>query len=157
MTDLSSLISLVEKATGPDRELDRLIHFHVEAPWLAEKCAKWTPAAFEGPNDFLWWTSERLAEGKEGYHDGWESYTSSVDSVLVLIGEKLPGWSGVVDFGHDSPMRRADMYGPVKEMGEDEYGNPVEIRDYWEGEAPTPAIALVLATLLALQSKGPET
>jgi len=146
MTDLSSLIELAEKATGPDREIDRLIHFHVESPWLAEKCVKWVPAAFEGPNDFLWWSAERKAEGKEGYHDGWESYTASVDAVLVLTGEKLPGWT-IASIGQDD---RKGWHAELRKGHATSYST-VELAG-----APTPSIALVLATLRALQSKGPE-
>src|SRR4051812_3440419 len=60
---IAGLIERLEKATGSDRELDRLIHFQLAAPWVGKKCVDWVPAAFEGPNDFLWWTAERKAEG----------------------------------------------------------------------------------------------
>lgn len=87
---ISDLITKLESATGPDRELDRLIHFHVVSPWLAKTCVDWVYAAFEEPNDFLWWTAERKAEGKEGYHDSWESFTASVGAALSLVEHVFP-------------------------------------------------------------------
>jgi hypothetical protein len=89
---LLDLIEALEKATGPDRELDRLIHFHVVSPWLAKTCVDWVYAAFEDPNDFLWWTAERKAEGKEGYSDCWESVTASIGAAIDLANNVLPGW-----------------------------------------------------------------
>jgi len=149
MSDLSSLIARLEAAEGPDRELDRLIHFHVESPWLAEKCVKWVPAAFEGPNDFLWWSAERQAEGKAGYHDGWESYTASVDAAAELLQNKLPGWFWRCGSTPLFPngwafISRTDANNALP-------GDEFACSD---GKAATPAIALVLATLRALQQKG---
>lgn len=89
---MKDLIERLEKLTGPDHELDRLIHFRIVAPWLAEKCVDWVSAAFEGPRDFLWWTAETKAEGKEGYHDSWDSVTSSVDAALEFLNTQLPHW-----------------------------------------------------------------
>jgi len=145
---ISEIIEALEKAEGPDRELDRLIHFHIVSPWLAEKCAHWVPAAFEEPNDFLWWTAERKAEGKEGYHDGWESVTSSVDAALELLKKYLPGWrlcfEAVDGIAYDlfilGPLYRDDY--PERESSPPIAGKPI-------------AMALVLATLKALQAKEP--
>ncbi|QND34016.1 hypothetical protein HB772_18515 [Sinorhizobium meliloti] len=81
------------------------------------------------------------------------NYTASIDTALRLLEWLLPDWSGVVDFGKESPLRRADIYGPVKEMGEDEYGAPVEVRDFSWGEAPTPALALCIAIFKAVQEQ----
>lgn len=146
MTDLTSLIERLETAEGPDREIDRLIHFHVESPWLAEKCVKWVPAAFEGPNDFLWWSAERQAAGKQGYHDEWESYTNSVDAALAFVHDNLPGWT-IASIGQD------DRKGWHAEMRK---GHATSYSTVELAGAPTPALALVLATLRALQSKGGE-
>lgn len=149
MTDLSSLIARLEEAEGPDRELDRLIHFHVESPWLAEKCVKWVPAAFEGPNDFLWWSAERQAEGKEGYHDGWESYTASVDAAAELLQNKLPGWF----WRCGSTPLFPNGWAHVSRYHADHCDRQDEA-SCADGKAANVAIALVLATLRALQQKG---
>lgn len=145
--DLSGIVERLEKATGPDQEIDRLIHFHVEAPWLAEKCIKWVPAYFEEPNSFLWWTAERAAEGKEGYHGEWVSYTSSIDNALTLIEEKLPDWI-IANMGQDDNKRwHAEL-----RKGFATSFSTVELAG-----APSLELALLIAALKALrtlQSKG---
>ncbi len=146
MTDLTSLIERLEKAEGPDRELDRLIHFHVESPWLAEKCVKWVPAAFEGPNDFLWWSAERQAEGKEGYHDSWESYTASVDALMSLIHERLPEWRIATEHGENYSIAQFKRG----------WGSRLQILGVATSERADDEIALCIATatLRALQQRG---
>jgi hypothetical protein len=117
MGKLEELIAALEKAEGQDRELDRLIHFHVVSPWLAKTCVDWTYAAFEEPNDFLWWTAARKAEGKEGYHDGWSSVTASIDAAIALANDVLPGWRVRTEHGENySVTEFIRGYGARKEV-----------------------------------------
>lgn len=96
--DLEELAARVERGTGADRELDREIHFRVVHPWLAEKAVKWVPAAFEPEGSFIWWTAERLADKtKEGFPDQFALLTDSLDAVVRLIEEKLPGRSFAIE------------------------------------------------------------
>ncbi|OJY66398.1 hypothetical protein [Rhizobium sp. 60-20] len=117
MSRLEELIAALEKAEAPDRELDRLIHFHVVSPWLAEKCVDWVHAAFEEPNDFLWWDTERKAAGKEGYHDGWSSVTHSIDAAMTLANDILPKWRIRTEHGDNySMVEFVRGYGARKEI-----------------------------------------
>ncbi|EQA96883.1 hypothetical protein [Sphingobium baderi] len=87
MDDLLRLAERVEKLDGPDAEIDRLIHFHVVHPWLAEKSVKWVVEAFGRPTEFLWWDQYRLDAKKEGYPDEWEPFTESIDAAMTLVPE----------------------------------------------------------------------
>ena len=111
MSALGDLSERLGKLAGPDREVDRLIHFHYVHPWLAEKAVKWAPAAFEPEGEFIWWTAERLAEtGKEGYPDAWEPVTASLDASVALVEKMLPGWACGGDFGRQTKMAFVDPH-----------------------------------------------
>jgi len=90
--ELLELAERVEKLDGPDPETDRLIHFHMVHPWLAEKAVKWVHAAYEGPTDFLWWDQARLDAKGEGYPDNWEPYTASIDAAVSLVPNQAWWW-----------------------------------------------------------------
>jgi len=64
-------------------------------------------------------------------------YTTSLDAIVALIGEKLPGCEWEV--GYDSAAQR---YSAAT--------NPI-----WWFDAPTPALSLCVALLEALQSQEP--
>lgn len=143
---LRGLIERLEKLEGPDREIDAEINGlshggRVHLVDLEDGVVVW-----EKPIDGMW--VRRILKLSRV-----PRYTASLDAAVALVERVLPGWSGVVDFGTESPIRRADLYSPVKEMGEDEYGNPVEIRDDAGGEGSTPAIALLIAALRALSQE----
>jgi len=142
---LGDLVERLEKAEGGSRELDAEIAL-LEG-WTLQKMKGDRQPYWRKPGVTHWFSRE---------HDGPPMYTTSIDAAVALAERLLPRWSGVVDFGRDAPMRRADIYSHVKEMGEDEYGEPVEIRDFSWGEARTPALALTAAVLRALATQVTE-
>jgi hypothetical protein len=113
MTDLPTLTSLlerVEKAEGPDRELDNDIFraLALTDEWSGKRVSKWFIDAGTG-----WWSCHT--------DDGWlhqevqlsPRYSSSLDAALALVEEKLPGCNGLLMFGepHRNPiMRLAPLY-----------------------------------------------
>lgn len=72
--------------------------------------------------------------------------TASVDVVIYLIGEKMPGWGWRVEHAQDRVRAVGTMMGPTK--------NDKEWSHHEHGAAPTPAIALLLAFLRAWEAKG---
>lgn len=83
--DLAALIERVEKATGPDRQLDCLLD------------------CIRHDREFIEWTADTGVTGYRYKHPRivWGSgtwreeiaYTSSLDAALALVEEKLPGWT----------------------------------------------------------------
>lgn len=124
MTDLTSLIERLEKAEGPSRELDRAI-------WEAFG----SPSRSDGVPEFAGFL-------------GIAMFSSSIDAAVSLAERVLPGWF-FEHIGNDA-------------MGEDDYmswlGWTVELSPGMsagaQGQAKTLPIAIVIATLRALQSKG---
>lgn len=127
MTNLSKLIRRVEAATAGDREIDRLMA-------LAASGA----------------TEDRSETGElRGYYKGgsWvsigpiEPVTTSLDAALSLVERCLPGWR--VAFNSDDD-RGPEWAASIKPHGEK-----------WPAFefAPTPALALLLAMLKALEAQ----
>ena len=142
MTDLTDLIARVEKLEGPDREVDDLI---------AVRVARMKPTTTYG--------HEVLGNLREAPNRS-PLYTASLDAALALVERVLPGWGGMVDFGAlmcGAAVHSADLWSPVREVGETEDGFPVDIRDEARGEAKTPALALILTLLRALQASEKQS
>lgn len=162
MTDLSSLIEKLEAAGEGGADLD------------AEIFLALTPDAYgadilrrEGLN------SDSIIRGRGGasyqYPQGGgcsfpiPEVTHSLDAAIKLVERKLPGWTwglngydpeGGVDIGGQRDFRQphAVVYGPSV-MTKGMFGEP----DDWdrpghEAHAPTPALALCLSLLKALQA-----
>ena len=151
---LTDLIARVEKLEGPDREVDALI----------ECAARWHEAARVGiaPEHRAKWTVSRdfwVEDSHTAYQPS--PVTSSLDVALALVTRVLPGmlienlgemrdagsltghW--LAQLGPRGPRRR--MSGPITAenlRGVLDANEPVS--------APTPALALLLALLRALQS-----
>ena len=128
MSDLSSLIARLEKATGPDTELDVDIAIALGVIPSRE-----------------WWSTNYVKAGILG------RYTASVDAAAGLLQNKLPGWFWRCGSTPLFPcgwafISRTDANNALPG---DEFSSA-------DGKAATPAIALVLATLRALQSKGEQ-
>jgi hypothetical protein len=134
----SDIIARLEAATGADREIDVLV-------W----------AVAEGHK--LEWQGSTLVAGEEGVI-GWKepgircmnfytnrretgpgsipAYTASLDAALALVGEKLPGCRVMVEQAFDGSGWAMVM--------------PGELSTRHVTEAPTPALAVLLALFRAL-------
>ncbi|TAA49054.1 hypothetical protein [Shinella sp. JR1-6] len=135
MTDLSSLISRVEKATGPDRELDAMVWLEM-TPGATRKFTKvksetdlWPPYTID---------ETRAADGRLIIVP---AYTSSIDAAVALAERVLPGVE----------LEITNLYGVARVTLHHETG-----QFYGSSAINSLPMALVLATLRALQSKGPE-
>lgn len=132
---LTEIIAALKQATGPSEELDRLIHFHVVHPWLAEKCVKyWWDLEEDG--GFYWLDTERQAAKGPGYHDYVKPVTSSIDAALTLVPEG--DWWGITQTPRESNATCA----PVGKPGGDGH------------DATTPALALCIAALSSRLNTG---
>lgn len=118
MTDLSSLIERLEKATGPDSELDADIAIALNVIPSRE-----------------WWSFNYIKSSILG------RYTASTDAAILLAERVLPYESILMG------MRQTEKTIPWARIGN---------LSPSDNTAPTLALALVLATLRAVQSKGPE-
>lgn len=144
----TDIIAQLEKATGPDRELDVLIALAVGG-YAYEKRGRDTKAWYyriggqsyerRAVNDF---GGRRLPD-----------YTKSLDASLALVGERLPGWAGLLCVLGTASKQGATLMSPIKETGEDEYGSPVEIYDEAYGEAATAPLAVLVALFKALDEQ----
>ena len=130
----SELIERLEKAESGSRELDRemaeLFGWQLKMPhgfWLAPK--GWKPLS---------------------PMEGLPYFTTSLDAIVSLIGEKLPGWTwaaGPRTYGEDWDLAWARIY-PHRSQA-DGTGNKY---------AKTVPLALCIALLRAIQaSQGSET
>lgn len=146
MTALSSLISRVEKATRPSEELDA----HIRCALLADDQAYVKQSEYNGA--WCVYSGEyngkpRLVEPQRRRipHTLWVAeYSSSIDAAVALAERVLPGWDWSAEsFGADGAHGRVWKHGW--------HDDTVVRADHF-----SPVIALVLATLRALQSKGPE-
>ncbi|RFZ89392.1 hypothetical protein D0Y60_01820 [Shinella sp. WSJ-2] len=141
MTDLTSLIEKLEKAEGASRGLDAEISAVVE------------PHLFDAPGftpirpipNFRYDSGENVIRFEGGGLMDVHFFppaTSSIDAAVSLAERLLPGWmrSMLTGLGKTSAyVRDKSILAPDKIEG--------------EGYHATPAIALVLATLRALQQK----
>lgn len=135
MTDLTTLIAKLEAATGPDRELDVAISCAIDGRVLEKRGndrKEWlylsgTDNCRQDPGVFGQFLSPR--------------FTASIDAAVALAERVLPGWRGSVQFGNFECQVTAYL-------GSDE--------DTKEATAAhdMPAIALVIAMLLAKQAEG---
>ena len=120
--DLRSLLERVQKAQGPDSDLDDFIEesFHGPKNTHCEACGTFS-----------------MRFGKP--------YTSSVDAVVALVSEFLPGWQWNVEGG--GMRQHACLYAP-----------PVSKDDAWIGQrgriAETPALSLLECLIAALIAKA---
>lgn len=131
MTDLKTLAERVEGLTGPCRETDAEIAIAVGRNVRDE-------LFYQGD----WY--DRFADA--GAYETLHRYTASLDAVLALIGEKLPGASWSCGFVHPDQSDTDDPPGAWGRVCTDHYGHEDEhIRS-----GATPALALLAAALRAL-------
>ncbi len=121
--DLQALLERVEKAEGPDEEVDMQLCLLAYPEIMAVS---------EKRDDGFW------------YHKQWgrmsvpANYTASIDAAVALVEKMLPGWTGHLDFGGSQACAYA-----IRPLTE---GPLVEHRAF----ATTPALALIAALLRAL-------
>jgi hypothetical protein len=142
MTDYSHIIERLEKAEGPDRELDTAI-----ADLLLPR--RLQQFGDQSTDDGGW---EPYYQNGYLVGDGWHSHppgaTRSIDAALALVEAKLPGWmygivrkGGIVEgYVHNNKPAFIGLYAEA---------NPA--RRWLTARHKAPAIALLLALLLALQ------
>jgi hypothetical protein len=148
MNELEALAERVEKAEGPDRELDARIWcvVGVGSPWNAENC--WLAATVRPPEmetsgiDLSGWLDrcpEMAADLAKSYNV--PAYTASIDAAMTLVPEGYPARQvGSTDDGRGyAAVAGNDMH----MMAED----PEEF--FAEGNSATPALALCAAALRA--------
>lgn len=123
----SDLIARLEKAEAGSRELDAEIATAVLGwKWIAVEQVWELPAGSSWPQSRSRW--------------GVTAYTTSLDAIVALIGEKLPG-----------------MDWTVSSTGEVYLVGPNIVNDWFEANgAKTPALALCSSLLRALQAKEGE-
>lgn len=129
MTDLTTLQSLrdrVAQATGPDRHADTLI---------AHQTDGWTIKKIGGKPHFS--HPEEIPVARDGKPSNYPSYTSSIDAALGWVERVLPD-----DFVRIEQLTRSRWQ--VRLEGSEGVS--------W-ANAPTPALAIILAGLDALIEK----
>lgn len=147
MTVLSELIERLEKATGPDRELDVAIGFAIGR--IRERDGNYLYAMGNDsdmvvePNDY----DDRLVAQPLGY------YTASIDAALTLVPEGW-GWSVGSPWANETPDAGGWPWSDIWIRGEQEIylDGAATVTDSpgWNHfNAPTVALALCIASLKA--------
>lgn len=150
---LSLLLRKLEEATGPDRELDARLHVALFDPQdvlldpgHAGKPPHRPPVYGAG--------SELIRD--EWSKSDWDAiahqvgasarYTSSVDEAIVLVEKMLPGWRKSVGEATDGKSWAGYLY---------KLEDRPELDTKVIANAPTPALALCIALLKALEPARP--
>lgn len=138
--DLMELIKRLEKASGPDRALDEAVMavFYVRDKRHIGVTEGWD----DEPDSYLPVKSDVWVDPAT---DKWVSthahpFTASLDAAVALVERVLPGW--VWHASSDGPHARV----------QDRPGL-LFARQVFEGKGSTPAAALVLALLRAVQAQ----
>lgn len=140
----AELIERLEALTGPDREVDAEIA--VLTRWRPLGIRHWVddhPAGMSASRRLPGWVDLNEPPVPD---TRWEAphLTASIDAAVALVERCLPGWCGGVDIGDTDPM------------SDGVYGARVFNKNgswlMFSGEGSTPAIALLIATLKALEA-----
>ena len=137
MTDLTALLTRVDAATGPDRQIDCLLD------------------CLRTGREFIEWTADTGIVGYRFKHHtlGWElgcwrvGYTASLDAALALVTKMLPGWRWSIGTIQSNGGDYAQLAEPVMT----EFGPGIGIRA--QQHAATPPLAVLSALLRALIAK----
>lgn len=145
-TDLTGLIERLEKATGPDREIDRDIGLAIDG-WVYLPDDHEVALRFP---EYPWLQAhnEIFADSDGALPPA--AYTESIDDALALVERKLPGWQWEIGtWSYPEPGRRfsARVARPT------DYPDHSLGIDAWHDSGETPAIALCLALLRCLESQ----
>lgn len=145
MTTLSDLTERLEKATGPDRELDAAIAAMFRIHWTPpEHWINNSPELEFRPMTGGGWREgwlEIWMPGEETPRDKWKSaeYTRSIDAALALVHHVLPE---ATDSGHDSSVNGTTAYISRNGVPRDETW-------FFEAQHKSAAVAYLIALLRA--------
>lgn len=138
----ANLLSRLQGLTAPDREVDARIHYALfpetevlldPGDMRTKRPGRYGPLS-EMPMD-CWTDYDAIC-----HHIGAQPYTASLDAAVALCERGLPGW------GY--------MAGKIHDRGEASL-NWMPAQGFWQynTEAATPAIALLIAILTALEAR----
>lgn len=136
---IADLITKLESATGPSRELDGEIHNGLHGTQYLRSTASVTG----------FFTSET-----DNGCPSVDHYTASIDAAVALVERVLPGWHWTIS-NNNRRFTDQEWKGPWASISSDEFNNDISGHDddYFDAFAPTPALALVIAALRALSPK----
>lgn len=142
MTDLSTLITMLEKAEAGSRELDRDIFVAFFCRPVPPEGYEWpgTPWARVMPSDRMW---IRTSDGIPTDGTLAPAYSTSIDAAVALVAEKLPGWT-IASLGQDDGKR---WHAELRKGYRTSYSTVAL------AGSPTPALALILALLKAMEGR----
>lgn len=135
MNDAGAIIARLEKATGPDREIDAIIYAQFgEPPDLGFPVTMWAA----GENVF--WKGGTVTQGPVLFLGGdkYPRFTASIDAALKLMPDG-PGWTFCIWQDHRGNCAQVRRPSPI------DRGIVPQITKH----AATPAIALCIASLKA--------
>lgn len=126
-----TIIERLEAATGADREID--------ADLMVALCGAWrvNDSQFYGPGEKSWSFGEYEEESR-AWCGPLPYLTASLDAALALVEEKLPGCDWNLD--RDSGRYEFEIL-------------PTEERIGYGARSATPALAVLIALLRALEAK----
>lgn len=142
-SDLRGLIERLEKATGPDRELDGAMWLHFDQEALY-KCWGVRGMRYAG---HVHTKAEKAAHIKRMSEYYAPAYTASLDAAVALVERVAPGWSWECRASGTGDKGQATIWNPSRRPGDND-----QQRVY---NCASPAIALCLA-LLRSQEQSPE-
>lgn len=131
----ANLLSRLQGLTAPDREVDALIMgacfewAKPEPPYLAPHCVGDQPIYWHAPEPYYKRPAPEL--------------TASLDAVVALCERVLPGWT-IASIGQDDGKR---WHAELRQ------GHRTSYSTVSLAGAPTPAIALLIAILTALEAR----
>lgn len=138
MADLAELIEKVKAATGPDREIDAqlayIINYDVDMSISFRTYCEILNLSWPG-------IAKRAESRQNILCHNLPRWSASLDAVVALAEEVLPGWALGFDCGPKTCMAFCDPHDYEDRMFGGRY----------IGEAKTPALALLLAILTAKQ------
>ena len=154
-SELQSLLERVEKATGPDREIDCVLRAVLDGYTVREESNQIIARCNAKPHDE--YMIGAIDPGREQRNftewrcQTWEAphATSSLDAVLALVEEKLPGADWMLNSGKTRP-------------NEPRYGAGINFRPTPDGafvhvaeseHAPLALLAALLRALIAQQKE----
>jgi hypothetical protein len=141
----ADLIERLEKLEGPDQDVDAEIAVRVLGFIKTNRMAKWPG---EQP---IWEFTDPVRNTTGSWSAMVRGYTASLDAAVALVERVLPGWriENLCEWDADVLRQRGPWMCDLMRRGKD-------FADHFPAKcahAPTPAIALLIATLKALDQQ----